>query len=39
MEKLPQQRNNLLLPNAPITPYLNSKKLKHPFKQLLAATG
>lgn len=37
MEKLPQR--NLLLPNAPITPFSNTKKSKHPFKQLLSAAG
>jgi hypothetical protein len=35
MEKLPQR--NLLLPNAPITPFSTTKKNKHPFKQLLSS--
>jgi hypothetical protein len=37
MEKLPQR--NLLLPNAPITPFSTSKKNKHPFKQMLSTSG
>lgn len=37
MEKLPQR--NLLLPNAPITPFSTTKKSKHPFKQLLSTSG
>ena len=37
MEKLPQR--NLLLPNAPITPFSTSKKSKHPFKQMLSTSG
>lgn len=38
MEKLPQR--NLLLPNAPITPFSTAKKNKHhPFKQLLSTSG
>ena len=38
MEKLPQR--NLLLPNAPITPFSTSKKSsKHPFRQLLSTSG
>jgi hypothetical protein len=37
MEKLPQR--NLLLPNAPITPFSTSKKNKHPFKTLLSTSG
>ncbi|CAF0912481.1 unnamed protein product, partial [Brachionus calyciflorus] len=36
MEKLPNR--NLLLPNAPITPFSTSKKSKHPFKQLLSGS-
>lgn len=38
MEKLPQR--NLLLPNAPITPFSTSKKSSkhHPFKQLLSTS-
>ena len=37
MEKLPQR--NLLLPNAPITPFSTSKKSKHTFKQMLSTSG
>ncbi len=37
MEKLPQR--NLLLPNAPITPFSTAKKNKHPFKTLLSTSG
>lgn len=37
MEKLPQR--NLLLPNAPITPFSTSKKSKHAFKQMLSTSG
>lgn len=37
MEKLPQR--NMLLPNAPITPFSTAKKNKHPLKQLLSAAG
>ena len=37
MEKLPQR--NLLLPNAPITPFAMNKKSKHALKQLLSTSG